>query len=534
MTVAASITTHSDFAFRCRYNVDELRREKCCENISSSSSTTTTTTTTTMGKEDWPECTSSQELYEKYCQPKQGASDFEKQEREFEVFYKPYSSKIKQRLWLITIEGIAGGKGREQFHKIAGATIVRWAVGQVEEGPNGYPPVLRFAIMTEKQYTQRRIETLLRAMNDCGGFMRIRPGATIKGSIVLVIDIARRLPDTEIFEYGKYPRLSPTDDDSADDEYSEDEYEEALGGRDAILEEALKFDNSLEAMNYIKQKDRLWYISSQKQIRQFIDGEIIDRSNRGTYDAGQFNTPLLDLQSTDHKHKAVVLIGPTGMGKTQWALAHFKNPVHIRDKNDYARITDVTDGLVLDDLDQMHWHPLSLLKLVECETNVTMNVKYGAKIIRAGMPRFIIANSWELFWPQNFRTESIDAVERRVVSYVVKAKLYGATTSQPTMNRMPRCNFLFVANNIARYIEVGKNKRAASLRELEVACNREKYKHCRLPLNTGAGTGTTAGRDSRGAAPGSVQAAHADDGAQPSEAVPPAGLEDRVARLADD
>lgn len=449
----------------------------------------------------------------------------DEQESKFKRFYKKNNGKIKQRLWLGIFETQLDREGRDAFNKLLGLNLIRWAVGQAEEGPHPRKQFIRVAFMTKKQYTPKRIATLLRRQTT-----NVKPGAGIKGAIILATDITRRLPGTDTLEYGNPPPVTPPADSDDDDDEEDD-----VKSRDAILEEALKFDNPFAAMNYIKQKDRLWYISSQKQIRHFIEGEIVDRSNRAMYDRHQFNTPTLDLTEPAHRNRAVVLIGPTGLGKTQWALAHFKNPVHIRDKNDYARITDKTDGLVLDDLDQMHWQPLTLLKLVECETNVTMNIKYGSKVIRAGMPRFIIANSWELFWPQNFKPESIDAVERRVVSYVIKAKLYGAPPEGPTLNRVAQFNFLFVANNISAIAELNKTKRAAQLRELEAADNRRKFQH--LGLRTylsSTGGGEAAPDDGTGAPTRPLQADSSDAGIQNSEAVSPAELGHGMALLADD
>ncbi|GJQ69835.1 hypothetical protein Trydic_g13318, partial [Trypoxylus dichotomus] len=52
-----------------------------------------------------------------------------------------------------------------------------------------------------------------------------------------------------------------------------------------------------------------------------------------------------------------VLIGRTGLGKTEYALAHFRQPLHVRDDEDWRRLTRRTDGIVLDDLDFRKWSP---------------------------------------------------------------------------------------------------------------------------------------------------------------------------------
>lgn len=527
--MTAITTTHRDLQFFVDITASRRATTKS-ENISTKKSTTTTKN---MGKEDWPE------TIESHCADEAHLGNFynavNEQERQFEPFYKVLSntSKIKQRLWVVLLELNSDETGAEAFKRRIAEKILKWAVGQEEEGPNTRGRFIRVAIMTKKHYTYRRIKTLLHL-----GSTQIRAGLAARGCVILATDISRRAPDTELIEYGDYPPPTMEDEDSADDEADDDDDDDGAGGREAILDEALKLDSAYAAMNYIKQKDRLWYISSQKQLRSFVEGEITDKSNRALYGENEFNTPLLDLHSPDHKNKAVVLIGPTGLGKTQWALAHFKNPVHIRDKNDYSRITECTDGLVLDDLDQMHWQPLTLLKLVECETNVTMNIKYGSKIIPAGMPRFIISNSWELFWPKNFRAESIEAVERRVVSYAINEKLFGATAAPRTLKKFTRLSFLFVANNIGLYVELGKTKRAARLGEMAAEEAKEKYRHLNLNFAkshlSSAGRGGTLPGGPQDAPGRSLQDNAAVGGAQVPKAVPHPGPGQDVVPLADD
>lgn len=137
------------------------------------------------------------------------------------------------------------------------------------------------------------------------------------------------------------------------------------------------------------------------------------------YDISQFNrSPITDFSKT------MVLVGPTGIGKTQYALAHFKNPLLIKDKNDYIRYSRHTDGIIYDDLSFTSWNPMTFLHMVENETAITQDVKFGHVRIRANIPKFILVNSKKLLWPRDIIKETKDACLRRMIIHYMHSPLY--------------------------------------------------------------------------------------------------------------
>lgn len=206
--------------------------------------------------------------------------------------------------------------------------------------------------------------------------------------------------DSDIISWGELPRKKKDDTNK-------------------LLEDALKADTVVEALEAVEEKDAYFYMMHKKQLQNYFT-EKLWKGDEALYKPEDFNIPLKKDFS-----KTLVFIGPTGIGKTQYALAHFKEPLHVRDKVDYARYTPRTDGIVMDDINTAGWNPLTFLKLIEIETAVSQDIKYGSIRIEANTPRIICCNSEELLWPKEMAPETKAACERRLKIYHLNEKLYG-------------------------------------------------------------------------------------------------------------
>ena len=69
------------------------------------------------------------------------------------------------------------------------------------------------------------------------------------------------------------------------------------------------------------------------------------------YEIWEFTRPALDLT------QPVLLLGNSGMGKTEYAKAHGKYPLVISRLDDLKKITDNTDLLIFDDMCFDDWEP---------------------------------------------------------------------------------------------------------------------------------------------------------------------------------
>jgi len=94
-----------------------------------------------------------------------------------------------------------------------------------------------------------------------------------------------------------------------------------------------------------------------------------------------------------------IFIGPSGIGKTNFALSHFSNACHITCRQDFDKLGPTKfnyDRFVVDDLPLYKWDPKELIALTDKKFLMSINVKYGTGIIRAGMPRIICSNDIDL------------------------------------------------------------------------------------------------------------------------------------------
>lgn len=135
-----------------------------------------------------------------------------------------------------------------------------------------------------------------------------------------------------------------------------------------------------------------------------------------------FNISMLeaDILST----KSVVLIGPSGIGKTQYALSHFKMPLLVSHMDDLKKL-EHHDGIVFDDMTFRHFPPQSCIHLTDLELPRSINVKYGTVQIRALLPRFFTSNrDFREVFSEHCSESEWAAIERRCFIHQLVHKLY--------------------------------------------------------------------------------------------------------------
>jgi len=129
---------------------------------------------------------------------------------------------------------------------------------------------------------------------------------------------------------------------------------------------------------------------------------LYEQDEKPEFDETDFNTDLFDFEQ-----KALVFIGPTGIGKTEFALAHFKNPLivsHIDDLKRYNKFEH--DGLVFDDFKADHWPTTCQIHLVDWNHGRSINVKCATAYIPARTKKIFTCNEY----PFSYHP----AIERRI------------------------------------------------------------------------------------------------------------------------
>lgn len=138
------------------------------------------------------------------------------------------------------------------------------------------------------------------------------------------------------------------------------------------------------------------FVTQHKAIMGFIDNKFT-KPSVFKYKPNDF---LVPLQTWEPRKYCLVFIGPSGIGKTNYACAHFTKPVIIGDKEDYKNIKSDTDGIILDDVATADWKIHTLIKWLDGDQSRTMNVKYSSAVIPQGMKRIICLNDLNDFWPR--------------------------------------------------------------------------------------------------------------------------------------
>lgn len=168
-------------------------------------------------------------------------------------------------------------------------------------------------------------------------------------------------------------------------------------------------------------------IIKQKRPREYlIHGDSIERNLKKTktvptvskFKPSDFNMPLQDLSLP------LLIYGPTACGKTNFALAHFNNPLLVRHVDDIKKFNPDYDGIVFDDLCTTHWPPNTVIHFLDMDFDAPVHCRYGNATIPAGTKRIFTYNNYNPFFGDNFPQEQIQACMRRYRSVEIKKPLF--------------------------------------------------------------------------------------------------------------
>ncbi|AXH75780.1 MAG: replication-associated protein [Cressdnaviricota sp.] len=97
-------------------------------------------------------------------------------------------------------------------------------------------------------------------------------------------------------------------------------------------------------------------------------------------------TPITDW-SRSH-----IIWGPAGVGKTQFALAHFSNPLFVSHVDDLKTFNNDYDGIVFDDMCFAHIPRTAQIHLVDIDTPRSIHIRYGCARIPANTKKIFTTN----------------------------------------------------------------------------------------------------------------------------------------------
>lgn len=112
--------------------------------------------------------------------------------------------------------------------------------------------------------------------------------------------------------------------------------------------------------------------------------------------------------------KATLFCGPTNIGKTQYALAHFKNPLLVSHIDELRTLHPDHDGVVFDDISFKNRPPHSIIHLLDMDVDRAIHCRYGNATIPANFRRIFTFNTENPFYNDDVEQEVKNAIERRL------------------------------------------------------------------------------------------------------------------------
>lgn len=174
----------------------------------------------------------------------------------------------------------------------------------------------------------------------------------------------------------------------------------------------------IKTIDILQTEDKILYFLHEKQIRNLICKLIKHNKPEIFYEKPfELNTFKTNDQISNwkqiHKNtKTLVLIGPSGIGKTELCKALFNKPLLVSHIDQLKELQiGINDVVILDDMVFNHWLREDVIHLTDLANDRGINVKGDYVTLPAKLPRIITSNK-EL--QQIFPKDERGAILRRI------------------------------------------------------------------------------------------------------------------------
>lgn len=118
--------------------------------------------------------------------------------------------------------------------------------------------------------------------------------------------------------------------------------------------------------------------------------------------------------------------GKAGSGKTQWALAHFKNPLLVSHMDDLQEFDEEEhDGVVFDDMSFKHMPGQAIIHLLDIDFERSIHCRYVNASLPANVKKIFCHNNADIFIPDKETSEEqMNGISRRYQSVQIEDLLY--------------------------------------------------------------------------------------------------------------
>lgn len=181
-----------------------------------------------------------------------------------------------------------------------------------------------------------------------------------------------------------------------------------LSQRRETSAKALKAKSVKEALSIIKEELPYEFLIHGQSIKMNLS-MALKTTYEHKYKIEEFNMEKQDIS------KSLLLYGPSGMGKTHFALAHFKNPLLVRHMDRLREFdSEVNDGIVFDDLSFSHYPPEAVIHLLDMELDSEIHIRYTTANIPQQTPKIFTHNTTNPFYKSEVPEPQQQAIERRL------------------------------------------------------------------------------------------------------------------------
>lgn len=189
--------------------------------------------------------------------------------------------------------------------------------------------------------------------------------------------------------------------------------------KNASAKLVLDAPNKLEAMKLVKELLPMDWLLHGEAIQANLNKHFAVPFE-AKFKPEDFDCPLMEDLT-----KAVLFHGPSGFGKTQFALAHFKMPLLVRHIDALKKLTEEHDGIVFDDMSFKHIPAEAVIHMLDMEEEATVHCRYQVGIIPRNLPRIFTHNTPNPFFNLcSTDPEQVKAIERRLNVQECIKKLY--------------------------------------------------------------------------------------------------------------
>lgn len=188
--------------------------------------------------------------------------------------------------------------------------------------------------------------------------------------------------------------------------------------RSDICREALACNTAEEGLSIIVEKLPYEYlvhgVAMEMNLRKRKFETYIPK-----YQLTDFNIPPVDFED-----KSVLVWGDTDTGKTQYCLAHFKNPLLVRHMDNLKSLRKENDGIVFDDMSFKHTPFDAVKHLLDWDEASSIHCRFHNALIPAKTRKLFTSNEENPFYELNIPSAHALAIERRLKRIHVTDKLF--------------------------------------------------------------------------------------------------------------